>query len=266
MMHVLSLGAGVQSSTLALMFAAGEVGPMPAAAIFSDTQAEPAGVYRWLDWLEQRLPFPVHRVTEREGLTKNIEQSVAGARFAGAPFFANTGNGAGPLRRQCTREFKIVPIVRQVRQLLGLPPRHGPRKRILAVQYIGISLDEAIRMKPSRVPWIEHRWPLVDRRMTRQDCKNWMERHGFPEPPRSACVYCPYKSNHEWRQLRDTDADGWAEAVRVDTLIRSGVRGTRDPLYVHRSLVPLASVDLTTAADHGQTDLFSNECEGMCGV
>jgi 3'-phosphoadenosine 5'-phosphosulfate sulfotransferase (PAPS reductase)/FAD synthetase len=59
----LSLGAGVQSSTLALMAAVGEVTPMPDGAIFADTQAEPAGVYRWLDWLEKRLPYPVHRVT-----------------------------------------------------------------------------------------------------------------------------------------------------------------------------------------------------------
>lgn len=59
----LSLGAGVQSSTLALMAAAGEVTPMPDGAIFADTQAEPASVYRWLDRLETMLPFPVHRVT-----------------------------------------------------------------------------------------------------------------------------------------------------------------------------------------------------------
>ena len=40
--HILSLGAGVQSSTLALMAAAGEVTPMPVAAIFADTHAESA--------------------------------------------------------------------------------------------------------------------------------------------------------------------------------------------------------------------------------
>ncbi len=57
--HILSLGAGVQSSTLALMAAAGEVSPMPTAAIFADTQDEPASVYKWLDWLEKQLPFPV---------------------------------------------------------------------------------------------------------------------------------------------------------------------------------------------------------------
>ena len=54
----------MQSSTLALMAAAGEITPMPKCAIFADTQAEPASVYRWLDWLEKQLPFPVHRVTK----------------------------------------------------------------------------------------------------------------------------------------------------------------------------------------------------------
>ena len=43
-LHILSLGAGVQSSTLALMFARGEVTPMPDCAIFADTGAEPASV------------------------------------------------------------------------------------------------------------------------------------------------------------------------------------------------------------------------------
>ena len=45
MIRILSLGAGVQSSTLALMIAHGEL-PMVDHAIFADTGAEPAGVYR----------------------------------------------------------------------------------------------------------------------------------------------------------------------------------------------------------------------------
>jgi len=35
MKHVISLGAGVQSSTMALMAAAGEITPMPDCAIFA---------------------------------------------------------------------------------------------------------------------------------------------------------------------------------------------------------------------------------------
>lgn len=61
MKRFLSLGAGVQSSTLALMIAHGELEPVEA-AIFADTGWEPRKVYEWLDWLEKQLPFPVHRV------------------------------------------------------------------------------------------------------------------------------------------------------------------------------------------------------------
>ena len=61
-MNIISLGAGVQSSTMALMAAHGEIGPMPDCAIFADTGDEPKKVYEWLDWLEKQLPFPVYRV------------------------------------------------------------------------------------------------------------------------------------------------------------------------------------------------------------
>ena len=40
-LKVLSLGAGVQSSTLAFMYDLGEIGPMPDFAVFADTMAEP---------------------------------------------------------------------------------------------------------------------------------------------------------------------------------------------------------------------------------
>lgn len=53
--NFLSLGAGVQSSTMALMAAKGEITPMPDAAIFADTSAEPQAVYDWLDWLIKQL-------------------------------------------------------------------------------------------------------------------------------------------------------------------------------------------------------------------
>ena len=64
MLTVISLGAGVQSSVMALMAAHGEITPMPDCAIFADTQAEPTRVYEWLSWLETQLPFPVHKVTK----------------------------------------------------------------------------------------------------------------------------------------------------------------------------------------------------------
>ena len=51
---VLSLGAGVRSSTVLLMSYHGEL-PLLDAAIFADTQWEPKAVYEHLEWLKQEV-------------------------------------------------------------------------------------------------------------------------------------------------------------------------------------------------------------------
>ena len=264
--RILSLGAGVQSSTLAMMIKHGEVEPVDA-AIFADTGAEPRGVYEWLDWLESQLPFPVHRVMHKDGLLENIKESIKGGRFAGAPFYTESARlSGGTLRRQCTREFKIHPITQKLRELCGLQKGQRGGKEIRVVQYIGISWDEFQRMKPSREAWIRHEFPLVDRQMTRQHCLKWMSDHGYPFPVKSACTFCPYHNDALWRDMKMNDLDSWQQAVDIDRMIRSGVRGTTQKLYLHRSLRPLEDVDLRNAEDAGQIDAFGNECEGMCGL
>jgi len=171
----------------------------------------------------------------------------------------------GIIPRQCTWDFKVVPLDQAARKIGGI--KRG-QKTVGVIQWIGISLDEVVRMKPGRHPWSEHRWPLIEKRITRHDCKRWMESHGYPEPPRSACLYCPYHSDHEWRRLRDDEPESFAEAVRVDKEIRrlKQKAGFKNLPFVHRLCVPLDEVDFRTDEDHGQQTLFGNECEGMCGV
>lgn len=47
-LRVFSRRAGVQSTTLALMAAHGEIGPMPDCAIFADTAWEPGAIHEHL--------------------------------------------------------------------------------------------------------------------------------------------------------------------------------------------------------------------------
>lgn len=256
--RVLSLGAGVQSSTIALMIAHGEIEPVEF-AVFADTGAEPDRVYQYLSWLEKQVPFPVYRVMEKQGLTRSIEQCASGEiSFCGRPplFVSLRGGRVGILRRQCTGDYKVTPIRREVRK------RCAGRR---VVQVIGISTDEVRRAKPSRTQYIEHDYPLIRMGMSRQDCKAWMFRHYFPTPPRSSCVYCPFKCDAEWRLLRDDDPKGWAEACRMDDLMRGSLTGNGARCFVHRSCVPLSEVDLSTEEDRGQMS-FAFDCEGMCGV
>lgn len=269
-LRVLSLGAGVQSTTLALMAARGEVSPMPDCAIFADTGWEPRAVYAHLRWLMSPgvLPFPVH-IVSAGNIRDDIAKAAKGERWASIPAFTRTGKPGrqqvGMIRRQCTSEYKIAPIRRRVRALSGLAHKRSPGHPVVE-QWIGISADEVIRMKPSFEAWQVNRWPLVEARMSRRDCLAWLERRGFPVPPKSSCIGCPYHSDAMWREMRDEDADAWNDAVAVDTMIRSGLRGVRGEVFLHRQAVPLAEADLSTAQDRGQLDLWGNECEGMCGV
>jgi len=258
-----------RNGNIALGAALGEITPMPDAAIFADTGAEPAHIYRWLDWLETQLPFPVYRIMHKDGLLQNLVESINGGRFAGAPFFTETENrsrDSGRLRRHCTREFKITPITQKVRELCGLKKgERAPKGEILAVQWIGISLDEIVRMKDPREKWLQHRWPLIEMRETRWHCLQWMKDHGYPEPSKSSCTFCPYHDNAHWLDMKQNDPESWEQAVMIDEMVRGGVRGTTQKLYVHRSMVPLREADLTTPESAGQMDMLE-ECDGMCGV
>lgn len=267
---VLNLGAGVQSSTLALMAAAGEITPMPDFAIFADTQAEPKSVYTWLDWLEKQLPFPVHRVTRgnmtADMMTFRTAQDGRVWTKSMIPAFMQAPDGSiGLLGRSCTADYKIAPILKNIRRLCGI--KRG-EKNVQITQWIGISYDEIQRMKPSRDAWTQHRWPLIEREMRRHDCIAWLKRNGFPEPPRSACVYCPFHSNTEWRNLKLKEPEAFIEAIRVEKELQrtKAEAADRSIPWLHRSCVPLEQIDLSTETNAGQLDMFGNECEGLCGV
>jgi hypothetical protein len=184
------------------------------------------------------------------------------------PFFVESRSGgrAAQLNRQCTSEYKIDPLRKKQRELLGYLPRQKIPPKSIEI-WIGISTDEIQRMKDSRDKWQVNRWPLIEKRMNRWDCLRWLDRHGYPKPPKSACTFCPFRDNKSWREMRDNDPESWADAVQVDREIRDGMPGVDSQVFVHRSMKPLDQVDLRTAADKGQIEFgFIQECEGMCGV
>lgn len=257
-MRILSLGAGVQSSAIAMMVEHGDLPPIDA-AIFADTGWEPQAVYDQLDWLEEQVSFPIYRVSAgniREDLIDGC--SGVGRRYAAVPFFMSSG-GLG--QRQCTQEYKIAPVQKKIKELLGYEPKQ--RVRELVDLWIGISLDESLRMKPSRIRWIRHYYPLVEQRLTRQDCHQWFKRHGYPEPVKSSCIGCPFHNNQMWQAMKENNPDEFADAVFVDAVIRNGGARMKSLQYMHRDLKPLDQVEFV---DKRQIDLFQNECTGFCGV
>jgi len=270
-LRILSLGAGVQSTALLLMMVKGEL-PKADHVVFADTGWEPKRVYAHLQWLrgimeENGMPF--HIVSKG-----NIREDflAEGKRYASMPLHLTNEEGKrGMVRRQCTSEYKLGPLMKKQRELAGLKPGQRCKEhRITTV--IGISYDESQRMRDPQFSWIQHDYPLVNNKITRQDCIDWCENNGYPRPPRSACIGCPFKNQDEWRHLKQ-NAEEWEDAVAFDRDIRGiphvaqRLRGTA---YLHSSRVPLSEADLRTDREKGILDLFGDnfgqECEGMCGI
>ena len=251
-MKVISLGWGVQSFTLAVMVALGELEQVDA-AIHADTTHESILTYqfavRWTAWLEER---GVKIITVRPKRADPIDN---GYGQEDPPYYSLDRMGKkGQGKRQCTTQWKINGIRRCIQSVRNGEPIE---------QWIGISLDEFQRMKPSDVKYITHRWPLIEKRMTRHDCENWLRAHDLEVPPKSSCTFCPYHNQAEWRRIMNTPEDR-KEAVDVDEAIRKA----HPPydLFVHPSRKPLVDVDFRTAEEKGQLSLWDQECEGICGV
>jgi len=217
-MVVLSLGAGVQSSTMAIMAAKGDLPPVDH-AVFSDTQNEPKKVMLYLDLLKKILPYPVHIVSKG-----NIMEDMLAAKG-----------------------------------------KHFPKDKYVE-QWIGISTDEAGRMKPARDKYILNRHPLIEAKMSRQDCIDYLKKEKIPLPEKSACIVCPYHNDAYWHFMKTERPSEFADAVDFDKQVRNISRKEDEQLYSHRSCKPLDEVEFNKKETDKQLDMFNNECEGMCGV
>ena len=269
--RVLSLGAGVQSSCLALLAERGEYGlPKPDFAIFADTGWEPQAVYDHLNWLESQLSFEIVRVNNGN-IRENILQGRMpdGSRFLGIPAFLRNPDGStGILHRQCTNHYKTRPIHGYLRNRLGLERGRRAPLNTQVEMWLGISTDEAMRQKPDREEWVTKRYPLIELGFSRAQLINWFNKN-YPgrQLPSSSCIGCPYHSDSVWKQLKETDPRSFQDAVFIDQSLRN-VPATKHTVkgeaYLHGSRAPLVEVDFDGVRDYG--NLMLEECEGLCGI
>jgi len=130
------------------------------------------------------------------------------------------------LSRQCTRQYKVAPVQRY---LYDRYP--GDCIRLM----LGISVDEYHRMRDSSAARIEHVYPLVDRRLTRWQCREVIERAGLAVPWKSSCWFCPYRSiRSQWALVqRYPDLAGMAQALE-DRINAERCRRGQDEIVVLR--------------------------------
>lgn len=268
MLRVLSLGVGLQSVTLAFMSAQGDL-PMLDAAIFADTGDEKRATYEYLEYMQPLVPFPII-VCRHPGAALG-EHSIHVAnnpvtRTKSPPW--HTADPDGMLPKQCNSEYKKRPVQREIKRLVrSRTGAHRLPTEPVVEQWFGMTRDELGRLSRSDVPFIHHRYPLVEDtfRFRRADCEPWLIARGLRVPPKSSCRYCPYQRNDQWRDMRDNHPEDWEAACALDEAIRPGFHGMEGRAYVHRSRVPLRNADLSTQEDNGQGSIFG--CgNGICGT
>jgi len=237
-MNIIAYGGGVQSVALLILNALGEVEPRATSAVFADTGSEMPETLNHIHnemrpWAKScGIPIEIVRC-ENGPLHKYIAE--------GNIVIPAYGDRGGMVYRRCTDRWKIVPIKRWLRA-------HGAKTATLQ---LGISLDEFHRMSDSPLKWLTHLYPLVDKRITRQDCMNIIKREGLSVPPRSACWMCPYRSLSAWHMMKKNNPREFKKAVELEK--------TMDGLFLRSERRPL-----DTLIGEQATMFENDECGGYC--
>lgn len=252
-LEIISFGGGVQTVALAILTVQGRIHPPAEAAVFADTQGEHPATYAYLDmfqpWIEER-GLPLIRVTAGSLLNFCLEK-----RFI--PVTYGSANGAG--RRQCTDKYKIRPIRRWLRKQVG--------RRGRAIVQLGISMDESERLHDSGLKWVQNRYPLIELRMTRKDCLRIIRQAGLPDPPKSACFFCPLQNRHRWAMLASERPDLFEIACRMEELAcRRRQEIGKSPIYLTGAGRPLRQLFSSDQLLLFPDPYESEECSGYCFV
>lgn len=235
------------------MIAKGELPPIDY-AVHADTTWERESTYQFAKlvtpWLERN---GVKVVTVRDKTAARMLEDGHGIYIPA--FLTNDAGEQAQLPRTCTNNWKVAPVRRFISDMLA---ERGWKKDFGIVKMImGISWDEALRMRHSDTKYIENEYPLIDQRIRRTDCIYWLENKGLPIPYKSACVFCPYHSRAAWKELGRRGNSDLAIAIDVDEKIRA--KFTQKQLFVHPSRKPLVEA----VKDDGQLELWPEAtCDG----
>lgn len=195
--------------------------------------------------------------TRKDGTTETLwEKLHRTERSIDIPM--RMSNGA-PGNRSCTADFKIKVVAKWMRQ-------NGATKIKPGEVGIGISTDEAQRMKPSQLPHIINRYPLIDLMLSRKDCEQLIASAGIPVPPKSSCFFCPFHTVKAWQDLYDNQPELFAKSVALERMINDRRKSIgRDSIWLSNKLRPLDEV--VNGSHKWQMALFETEDDGQysCG-
>jgi hypothetical protein len=209
--QVWSSGGGTQSCAIAALIVRGEL--RPDISVIVDTEREVSQTWQYHNAIIvpalAAVGVKIHRVEK----SKYAKVDLLGGKNGNTvllPVFSLHDGKQNKLPTRCSNEWKARVVQRFVRELM-------PKAKGFDI-WLGISRDEAHRMKVGHTGKWQYRHPLIDngRMMSRQDCISLIKSMGWPEPPRSRCWMCPNQSPREWKDLRDNYPAEYQQAMELE--------------------------------------------------
>lgn len=237
-MKYLSFGGGVDTMAMLVLMVQGKIERCP--ILFSNV-GEDSEDPATLDYVRNvAMPYAAkHDIwflelskRRKDGSQATILQKLTGADSS-IPIPVRMNNGK-PAKRNCTSDFKVQVCA-------SFAWKHGARKQKPATMLIGIALDEFSRAKTdSGKSYINLEYPLIDQRLTRQDCIRIIEHAGLPVPPKSSCWFCPFRTLATWQKMRQERPALFSKAVELERFINEKrARRGKDQVWLSGALKPL---------------------------
>jgi len=209
--YIFSCGGGVQS-TACLVLAAQEQIPYktfifanvgnqaesPATIVYIEKILKPYAHAHNIEWIDVRISSK--NPQKLDLYTQLLRTDITSI---GIPVYME---GRGPASRDCTAEYKIRPIAKWMKA--------NAKGGILGK---GISTDEPHRATPSReTDCYTSAYPLIELGISRNDCLQIAKKAGLPQPPKSSCWFCPFKTTDQWTTLKQEHPDIFERAVDLE--------------------------------------------------
>lgn len=218
MKRYFSFGGGVQSTAAMVLAAQSKIDYKT--FLFADTGDEHPETYEYIEnvhkpFMEKHgMELRVLKRVSKDGETRSIREEIEHEpNLIPLPVrltVPRTGkHRAPPLNRNCTGHWKIRVLEKHIRE-------EGATMHDPVMVGLGISYDEIQRMSDSKRRYQINDFPLIDGKITRDECRRIVKDAGLPSAPRSACFYCPFHNNDYWLRLRRKRPDLFEEVVELE--------------------------------------------------
>ena len=227
MQYIFSCGGGVQSTACLVLAAQGKIpyrifvfanvgdkAESPDTIQYIAEVLKPYAKQQGIEWID------VQRKRRNGAVVDLFDELHRPIRSIDIP--VRMSNGA-PGNRNCTVEFKIKPIAKWIK-------RNAPG----CVLGKGISTDEPHRATPSRESdGYTSAYPLIELGISRSDCLRIVREAGLPQPPKSSCWFCPYKTTDQWITIRREKPELFAATADLEKMLNQKRAAIgKDAIYI----------------------------------